>query len=107
MQFRIAHAQKGLPRGIPEPRAVAGMEMEEGLAPPSKKQKLESTLPEASLEECGASARHEEAGEVMESQTKSTNNHHVMEKDVGITEYISPQLPGFFAILKQRYIDSL
>ena len=75
--------------------------MEEDLAPPLKKQKLEG-LPEASPEEC---ARHEEAIEV-ESQTTSTNDHHVMEKDVGITEYFSPQLPGFFAILKQRFVNS-
>ena len=88
--------------------------MEEDLAPPLKKQKLESSLPEASLEECdGSGGSHaeagggkmEEEGRACQTQSNSTNNrdhHHVMERDVGITECISPQLPGFFAILKQR-----
>ena len=85
--------------------------MEEDLAPSLKKQKLEGSLPEGSAEEeCDSSSAdggHDESGE-KESQTKDSNSHgHVMEKDVGITEYIAPQLPGFFAILKQRYIDRL
>jgi hypothetical protein len=74
-------------------------------APPLKKQKLESSLPEASIEECDPSTGGDHGGSGdMEGQTKdSTDGHrHVMEKDVGITEYIAPQLPGFFAILKQR-----
>ena len=75
---------------------------EDNLAPPVKKQKLEC-LPKTSLEECDS---HEEAGEVGSQAVTANNHHHVMEKDVGITEYFSPQLPGFFAILKQRYINS-
>lgn len=86
------------------------MDVEEDLAPPLKKQKLEGSLPEASAEEeCDASADggHDESGE-MEGETKGSDDHrHVMEKDVGITEYIAPQLPGFFAILKQRYTNQL
>ena len=85
--------------------------MEEDLAPPLKKQKLEGSLPEGSAEEecdpSSADGGQDEPGE-KESQTKDSSSHgHVMEKDVGITEYIAPQLPGFFAILKQRYADRL
>ena len=74
--------------------------MEEDLAPPLKKQKLEGSVPEASLQECDVAASHGEDGG-QESQQSTNNNYHVMEKDVGITEYVSPK-PGFFAILKQR-----
>ena len=90
----ITHAQNGA-SGESQNHVSEDME---SLAPPSKRQKLESSHPEASVEECDESGRHEEPGEC-----QITNNPgHVMEKDVGITEYISPQLPGFFAILKQR-----
>ena len=79
-------------------------------APPSKKQKLEVGSPSSESlpqESCDVGTSHEKGaiGEKVVSQENSTTDSHlghVMEKDVGITEYISPHLPGFFAILKQR-----
>lgn len=37
----------------------------------------------------------------------SAHNAGITETDVGITQYISPNLPGFRGILKQRYTDFL
>lgn len=40
-------------------------------------------------------------------QSYSAHNAGISEPDVGITQYISPHLPGFLGILKQRYTDFL
>ena len=48
-----------------------------------------------------------------ETQTKKTNIinlekfNQTKEEDVGITEYMSPENPGFKCVLKHRYSDFL
>ena len=75
------------------------MEEQGEQSPPAKRQRLEETIQtskEVSQPDCEASTTKEDA------ESRNNSHLHLMENDVGITEYISPQLPGFFAILKQR-----
>lgn len=44
---------------------------------------------------------------VKANQAYSAHGAGISEPDVGITQYISPDLPGFLGILKQRYTDFL
>lgn len=74
--------------------------MEENCKPPAKKQKVEDTV----SNECEP---HQSESSTLEKDGESQSvvgGCHLMEKDVGITEYMSPQRPGFFAILKQRWM---
>lgn len=65
-------------------------------AGPSKRVKLDHEEPET-----------KEASETPAARSYSAHNAGISEPDVGITEYISPNLPGFTGILKQRYTDFL
>lgn len=75
--------------------------------PLPKRQKLCSEELTA-VEEAAASvgARAGDIGEPSEIMWGGGACKFLKEADVGITEYISSQ-PGFFAILKQRFINSL
>ena len=78
-------------------------DVDEELPPAKKKQKLEETA--SSVSEVSCSEISVAAGGEGYS-TESGPSQHLMETDVGITEYISPQHPGFFAILKQRWLTT-
>ena len=75
------------------PNHVQPLSMEEDCKPPAKKQKFEDTVSNES-----EPLQSEKDGE---SQS-AVGGCYLIEKDVGITEYMSPQQTGFFAILKQR-----
>ena len=73
--------------------------------PPAKKPKTEETTAvDAAPQQEVNSSTVTDGEEERESQD---GDQTLMEKDVGITEYISPQHPGFFAILKQRLTRTL
>lgn len=101
--------------GIPEPRvalfySVAMDEIDHELIPPPKRQKVEEdvqAIQESSSSVSSVANTHEgdsEANRLRKEYSDPLAQRLLMEKDVGITEYICPKLPGFFAILKQRWI---
>ena len=98
MQF-CAHAVR-MRNNWEFPNHVYTLSMEENSKPPTKKQKLEDTVYNQSepLQSESSTLEKDE-----ESQS-AVAGCYLMEKDVGITEYMSPQRPGFFAILKQRWM---
>lgn len=75
--------------------------------PPAKKQKVEGPIstdnehPQTGLD--AASSQDKEG----EKSLSDDDASYLMEKDVGVTEYVSPQLPGFFGILKQRWMQQI
>lgn len=69
---------------------------------PSKRIKLAESVVQAT------EATEAEIKPVVAAPTSySAHNAGITETDVGITQYISPNLPGFRGILKQRYTDFL
>lgn len=102
--------------GIPEPRVASYCspilmnEVDQELIPPPKRQKVEEVVPaiqESSSSVSSVANTHKgdsEADRLQREDSDPLTQRLLMEKDVGITEYICPKLPGFFAILKQRWI---
>ncbi|CAG8703334.1 21752_t:CDS:2, partial [Gigaspora rosea] len=48
-----------------------------------------------------------DSGENVELNEQVISNWKIREQDVGLTEYVDPSIPGFSAIIKQRYSDFL
>ncbi|KAI9875119.1 MAG: hypothetical protein M1830_008864, partial [Pleopsidium flavum] len=75
---------------------------------PRKRQKIANTMDNGQLHD-EAERRHEEQSASTEvSKTPSTADVQLQkEADVGITEFVSPDLPGFTGILKKRSIQDM
>ena len=92
---------------FPQPRVYRLPPRMEEECPPAKKQKVEGPIstgnehPQTGLD--AASSQDKEG----EKSLSDDDASYLMEKDVGVTEYVSPQLPGFFGILKQRWMQQI
>lgn len=91
--------------GVSEQAVPSGLK-EENLLPPRKKLKKDSTFSASDAQLQHPSKTYRRIDEVYRSglaqmMDQSKTQQH-KEEDVGITEFVSPDLPGFTGILKKR-----
>lgn len=80
------------------------MDPEELSVPPAKKQKCEHAEdPDGDDTEEYAAKEESTSLQMTKVQPDGSLGRYLLEKDVGITEYVGKH-NGFFAVLKQRYI---
>ena len=79
------------------------MDPEEASLPPAKKQKCEHAEdPDDNDTKEYAAKEGITSLQMSQAQPDDSRGSHLLEKDVGITEYVGKH-NGFFAVLKQRY----